>query len=636
MKSLYLLLLSLLLIIAIASSCNRTPPSSETQVITKQSDMYTQDPHSFARPLEAVVRHLDLDLAVDFPAKTISGIASYKIDTDDKATKILFDTDNLTITKVTLDKDDETADFKVSERIDHLGSPLEVSIKPNTKVVHIHYSTTPESAALQWLSPQQTAGKKHPFLFTQGQAILTRTWIPIQDSPGIRLTYNAKVTVPSQLLAVMSADNPTTRTDDGVYDFTMDKPIPAYLIALSVGDLAFASTGKRTGVYAEPLTLQKAADEFAEMEKMLEAAEDLYGDYAWGRYDLIVLPPSFPFGGMENPKLTFATPTILAGDRSLTSLVAHELAHSWSGNLVTNATWNDFWLNEGFTVYFERRIMEALYSASYAEMLAELGFQDLEYTVADLGSYNPLTQLKLDLKGKNPDDGMNDIPYEKGYALLVLIENYVGREKFDEFLKNYFQRHAFSTMTTESFIEYLQAELFKGNREAYNQLRIDEWIYKPGIPDNAIKPDAERFRAVERSFENWLQTGNLQDSTTQQWSSHEWLHFLRLLPQEISADKLASVDKKFGFTNSGNAELQAAWYEISIRNGYKAAYPAIRKFLVNVGRRKFLVPLYKALSATSEGKTFAREVYLQARPNYHYVASSTIDNILGVSSSARN
>ncbi|MBL0317256.1 MAG: hypothetical protein IPP69_16430 [Flavobacteriales bacterium] len=301
-------------------------------------------------------------------------------------------------------------------------------------MVEIDYKTSPDAEALLWVE-----GEK-PFLFTQSQAILARTWVPCQDSPGVRITYNADVTVPSDLMALMSAENPQQKSSDGKYHFKMDQPIPSYLMALAVGDVVFREIGPRTGVYAIPSLADAAANEFSDMQKMVDEAEKLYGSYVWGRYDLLILPPAFPFGGMENPKLTFATPTIIAGDKSLVSLVAHELAHSWSGNLVTNSTWDDFWLNEGFTVYFEQRIMEAVYGRERSEMLATLSRQDLDATIADIStSEHPEdSKLKLALEGRSPDDGMTDIAYNKGYFFLRLIEETVGRERFDKFLKVFY------------------------------------------------------------------------------------------------------------------------------------------------------------------------------------------------------
>src|SRR5690606_4957011 len=418
----------------------------------------TMDVHSFAQPDVAVVKHLDLAISVNFGNRIISGTAAWEIETNGATGQIVFDTKGLEIEKVTYGNGNP-AEFTLGKEDPHLGQPLTIQLQENTEKVVIQYVTSPDAAALQWLDPQQTAGKEYPYLFTQSQAILARSWIPCQDSQRIRFSYHAKVQVPTDLLAVMSAGNPTEKSSDGTYTFQQPHPIPSYLMALAVGDIRFHAIGRNTGVYAEPSMIEACAYEFADVQHMMDAAEELYGEYRWGRYDVIVLPPSFPFGGMENPELTFATPTIIAGDRSLVSLVAHELAHSWSGNLVTNATWDDFWLNEGFTVYFERRIMEAIEGRPYADMLALIGFQDLKNTIQRLGDTDPDTRLKLDLKGRNPDDGVTDVAYEKGFALLRTIEQAVGRERFDAFLKKYFNSHAFNSVTTEEFLDYYQKEL---------------------------------------------------------------------------------------------------------------------------------------------------------------------------------
>jgi leukotriene A-4 hydrolase/aminopeptidase len=585
------------------------------------------DPHSFAKPEQARVKHLKLDLTVNFDTKVLIGKAVLDIEVSADTDSIYLDTHDLTIRKITLDEEEKPATFQLGPDIEYLGQALSVAITPATKRVTVYYQTSPKAEALQWLTPAQTAGKKHPFLFTQSQAILARTWVPIQDSPGIRFTYEATVHVPQELFALMSASNPKQKNNTGAYSFKMEKPIPAYLLALSVGDLVFKEVGPRTGVYAEPVTLEKAAYEFAEMEQMLEAAEKLYGTYAWDRYDLLILPPSFPFGGMENPKLTFATPTILAGDRSLTSLVAHELAHSWSGNLVTNQTWNDFWLNEGFTVYFERRIMESLHDPSYAEMLAELGYQDLISTVNDFGKDSPDTQLKLKLEGRNPDDGVSDIAYEKGYSFLRLIEKNVGREKWDAFVKKYFHTFAFQSMNTERFLTYLKAELLT-DPALVEKINVEEWIYKPGLPANLPKVNSARFDAVDKALEAWKIGAKPNHLPTKEWASHEWLHFVRHLPDSMTTSQMSELDEAFGFTNSGNSEILAAWFIPVIKHRYTKGYPALEKFLISVGRRKFIAPLYQAMLLTPEGTKMAKEIYAKARPNYHAVATGTLDALI--------
>ncbi len=609
-------------------------PAEQTNTIQKQETSMS-DSHSYAKPEIAVITHLNWKADVNFDTKTITAVADFTISKQEDAAEIIFDVNGPQIEAVT-DGEGNPLSFALGNSQEFLGQPLVVSLNPEVRRVKISYKTSPDAEALQWLTAQQTAAETAPFLFTQSQAILCRSWIPVQDSPGIRFTYQAEVKVPQGMLALMSATNPTEKSANGEYNFEMPQPIPAYLMALAVGDIEYVKVGEFTGVYAEPTIIKAAAWEFEEMESMVTAAEELYGAYAWDVYDLIVLPPSFPFGGMENPRLTFATPTILAGDRSLTSLVAHELAHSWSGNLVTNATWDDFWLNEGFTVYFEQRIMEAVYGRDYSEMLALLSYQDLQTTIDDLYAKGEQkdTHLKLDLAGRNPDDGMTDIAYNKGYFFLRLLEEKFGREQFDTFLKEYFKTNAFKSINTESFIVYLNDNLFEKNGVAVDNNLYAEWIYGPGLPEIHPIPTSGRFETVEEVIREWeagTAIGALipqEDLLTKKWSSHEWLHFIRQIPENVSLAQLAELDEYLQFTYSGNSEVLTAWMVHVIKHGYEPGYENLENFLISVGRRKFLSPLYTELAKTEEGRIMARSIYAKARPNYHYVSVSTIDELL--------
>jgi aminopeptidase N len=585
------------------------------------------DPHSFARPWEVAVEHLALDLSVDFEARRLTGRASLRLRHPAAAGTLYLDTRDLDIQRVTLDNAKTAVAFVLGDPQPYLGRSLAVPITAQTKWVHVEYSTRPEAGALQWLTPAQ-AGSQLPFLFTQSEAILARTWIPCQDTPGVRQTYEATVRVPPAFLAVMSAENPTAKSADGIYHFRMPQPIPSYLLALAVGDLAFKPLSERSGVYALPAVLERAAWELADTPRMIEAAEKLYGPYKWGRYDLLILPPSYPFGGMENPRLTFATPTILAGDRSLVSLVAHELAHSWSGNLVTNATWNDFWLNEGFTVYFERRIMEALYGKEFTGMLATLGRQDLEQTVREMGAQSPDTRLHLDLAGRDPDDGVSDIAYEKGALFLATVEASVGRERFDRFLREYFDTFAFQSMDTRRFVAYLQAHLLDRTPGLAQSLRLDEWIDGPGIPATAIAVRSTAFAAVDRAAADFAGGAPPAQGSTQGWSTQHWLRFLRSLPASMTPQQMADLDGAFHFTASGNDEILDAWLLLAIRHRYTAADAALERFLIGVGRRKYVQPLYAELAKTPGGTETALRIYTRARPGYHPVTQGTIDKIL--------
>lgn len=596
------------------------------------ANMFTKDPHSFADPEKAVVNHLDLNLEANFNENILSGTATISLKCRDADT-IRLDSYDLIIKKIeALDsKNIIPLDFNYGQNDPTLGT--ELLIFPQKKItgnytIIISYETSPNAKALQWLTPEQTNGKTKPFLFTQSQAILARTWIPLQDSPGIRFTYKAKIQAPKGMMALMSASNPKELSYDGKYAFEMNEPIPSYLMALAVGDIAYQSTGPRTGVYCEPSILESAAWEFGETEKMILAAEKLYGPYQWGRYDLLVLPASFPFGGMENPRLTFLTPTVISGDRSLVALIAHELAHSWSGNLVTNATWNDFWLNEGFTVYFENRIMESVYGKGYSDMLRKLSYSDLKSEIKEFMNSEPDdTRLSIDLVGRNPDDGVTAIAYDKGFHLLLVIENLVGREKFDLFLKNYFKTYKFKSVTTSEFVQYLKSNLL--NKKQWEMADMENWIYGTGLPENCPKVYPKRFLAVESAIENILINPEYTFNSSQ-WSTHEWLHFLNILGEnKIAQNDMVKLDSRFNFTNVKNSEILAAWLVIAISQNYKNQYfdKKIEEFLVKVGRRKFLTPIYQAL-IDSGREGFAKQIYFKARDGYHSVAQETLDNLL--------
>ena len=624
--------LLIILLVGVLSSCNQEDGKIETtteQQIKAKYDMNAVDQYTYAQPQDAVTTHLDLDIKVNFASKKITGKATYQIVNITGVDKIFFDTRQLDIERVTLGKEESKTDFALVGFKEFLGRKLEIGILPTTTVVNIYYSTRPEAIALQWLSPQQTVEKTQPFLYTQSEPGLARSWIPSQDSPGIRFTYSAKVEVPKGLMVVMSASNSQEKSEDGIYYFEMKQAIPGYLLAMAVGDFTFKAIGPRTGVYAEASVVDAAAEEFGELEEMMDVVEKLYGPYRWDRYDLIVLPPSFPFGGMENPRITFATPTLLAGDRSLVSVVAHELAHSWSGNLVTSATWNDFWINEGFTVYLERRIMEELYGVSYTKMLRLIGFQDLEATIELMGETNPDTHLKLQLNGRDPDEALADIAYEKGALFLQVIEEVVGRGIFDEFLRGYFDKFAFQSMSTELFLEYMNQKLIKGDSAIAAKINIDAWVYGPGLPDNCPIVKSERFEVVDDEVAKWSAGGDAAGLDAKEWSTHEWLHFLRHLPKEISEEKMADLDKTFDLSNSKNSEIIAAWFIHVIANNYHASYGKLEEFLVRVGRRKFLAPLYKELAKTEANKKVGIAIYKKARLNYHQIATGTIDGILG-------
>lgn len=582
-----------------------------------------KDAHSYSNPAEIVVQHLDLNLKADFSAKKLVGFVDLQVKNLTDADTLRLDTYNLKIESVKVN--DAPVKFILKPADEILGSELDIPVTSNTKTVTIYYETSPDARALQWLSPEQTAGKIYPFLFTQSEAILARSWIPLQDTPGIKFTWTVTIHCPKELMALMSCPQNPKQIGNGNYSFKMPLPVPSYLMALSIGDLAYKAYDNRCGIYAEPVMLGKAFHEFSDLPAMIASAEQLYGKYPWIQYDVLVLPPSFPFGGMENPCVTFATPTIITGDRSLVSLIAHELAHSWSGNLVTNATWNDFWLNEGFTVYFESRIMEKIYGKDYADMLNLLSQNELKHTVSDMGANNPDTKLFLDLKGRDPDDGMGDIAYEKGRFFLMALEEAAGRDVWDAFLKKYFEEHRFQTMTTEKFIKYLDVNLLQVNPLINQKVNVDEWVYGTGLPKSLPVIKSRYFDTVEKAAAAFIKTSAMPDTT--RWTTHHYLHFLRTVAPEMTYEKAVALDNHFHFTQIQNSEIAFDWFMIAIACHYKPAYQALENFLNTVGRRKFIAPLYRKAAADTTLKPWIEKVYQTARPGYHAVAVKTIDEI---------
>jgi len=598
---------------------------SMTVTMMAISPVKAEDVHSYARLNQVSTPHLDLNLAVDFEARKLKGYATYTLARHDQTTQLYLDTSDLTIERAELlvNEQWQPTKFTLGDVHPSLGRELIIDIGSVAKQVRIHYETAPSASGLQWLTPEQTAGKQHPFMFSQSQPIHSRSWIPIQDSPALRLTYNATITTPAGLLAVMSADNSLSDERPGTYEFTMPQPIPPYLIAIAAGDLAIKSISDNVAVFAEKYILDDAAWEFADTPAMIEATEAMYGPYRWDRYDLLILPPSFPFGGMENPRLSFITPTVVAGDRSLVNLIAHELAHSWSGNLVTNASWRDLWINEGFTSYVENRIMEALFGKRRANMELALGYQDL---MGELERLPPKdTILNIDLGMRHPDDVFSQVPYVKGQLFLVYLEQKFGRDLFDKFLRQYFDDFAFQSISTAQFEAYLKRELLDKKPNTVALSKINEWLHEPGLPEDAPKPTSDAFNRVEQHMQRWLKGGQLQ---TDDWTTHEWLHFINNLPLDISANNMARLDREFNLTQSQNSEIAHAWLKLAIVKKYEPARERLRSYLLSIGRNKLVSPLYRELAKTPDNLKWAREVYEQAKPGYHPLTQTVNEALL--------
>lgn len=614
MSLIRLLGLSLLLLV---TACSEQEPTGE---ITQPEDKF-----SFANNSEVVVRHIDLDLAVIFEEKALEGTATLTFEVlKEGAGTLVLDTRDLEIRSATVDH--APVLFTLGEADPVLGQRLEIQIPEGATQVTVGYKTSPEASGLQWLAPEQTAAKEHPFLFSQSQAIHARSWVPLQDTPAVRFTYSATLKTPPELIALMSASQDPDGERDGQYSFDMPQAIPSYLMAITVGDLEFRAISETIGVYAESYIVDAAAAEFADTPLMEEANARLYGPYRWGRYDLLVLPPSFPFGGMENPRLSFLTPTLIAGDKSLTNVVAHELAHSWAGNQVTNSTWRDAWINEGITSYVENRVMEDLYGVRRATMEQVLSKADWQRDME--GIEDPaMTALALPDTLGDPDDAFSNVAYVKGQYFLHFLEDRFGREVFDPFLKGYFDHFAFQSISTAVFKAYMDENLIAPNPGKVTEAEIEEWLYGPGMPETTRNPVSDAFEKVAEVQGGFLAgTTAAGDLPSNEWTTHEWLFFINTLPGDLALEKFAELDATFSLSTSGNAEIAYAWYMKALSGGYIEIQQPLRAFLLRVGRGKFIYRLYQNLVDNGQ-REWGLEVFGEAKPGYHPIAQNRIQAI---------
>ena len=607
--------------IVLLAACSKPAPEPAAQSVPASGVDY----HSFANTNDYRTTHIELDITVDFERKVLVSQARLQLERlNQDNNPLVLDTRDLAIESVRAGQDDVLADvpFSTGENSNDLGTPLIVEMPADATSVVIRYETAPDALALQWLEPRQTAGKRHPFLYTQAQSIHARSFIPLQDTPGVRITYDATVRTPPALRAVMSAGNDPGADLDGEFTFSMPQPVPPYLVALAVGDLEFKAMGERTGVYAEQEILDAAVAEFEDTEAMLETTEATFGPYRWDRYDLLILPPAFPIGGMEHPRLSFITPTVIAGDKSLVALIAHELAHSWSGNLVTNASWRDLWLNEGFTTYLTNRIMQAVFGDERYRMEMALGYDELIDELPDLEDRDEA--LAVDLRDRDPDEVFTSIAYEKGSLFLYELELAVGREAFDRFLVNYFNEYAFQSISTEEFLDYLERTLVADHPESVSMERVKQWVFEPGLPNGAPVPRSEAFAGIEPVRQDWLNgLIDAEDIDTSEWTYHHWKRFLDGMPEQLLRDRLEDLDQAFDLTAARNNEIAFSWLRIAIRNGYEPAFDRLENFLESIGRTKFIGVLYADMMAAGMDDK-ARRIFEKARPTYHPLAAKEI------------
>ncbi|XP_064011022.1 leukotriene A-4 hydrolase [Pogoniulus pusillus] len=598
------------------------------------------DPSSFAAPSCCRTRHLYLRCRVDFAARALRGTAALTARAEREALRCLvLDTREVQVSKVTVNGQD--AKFVLGEKHSFKGSPLEITLpfelrRGQEAIVEISFESSPKSSALQWFSPEQTSGKKHPFLFSQCQAAHCRAIFPCQDTPAVKLTYYAEISVPKELVALMSAsrDGEMPDPEDSsrkIYQFSQNVPIPCYLIALVVGALESRKIGPRTLVWAEKELVDKSAYEFAEAEAMLKTAEDLAGPYVWGQYDLLVLPPTFPYGGMENPCLTFVTPTLLAGDRSLSNVIAHEISHSWTGNLVTNRNWQHFWLNEGHTVYLERRIGGRLFGEQFRHFQALGGWRELQHSINTLGEKNPLTNLIPNLNEVDPDVAFSSVPYEKGFALLFYLEQLLGgADVFMGFLKTYIQQFAYKSIETEDWKDFLYS-YFKDKVDVLDKVDWNSWFHAPGMPPAKPKYDTTLADACVALCERWVKAkegdlGSFSSEDLKEMSSHQLIEFLvlLLLQPPLPLSHVQRMQQVYNFNAVNNSEIRLRWLRLCLKSKWEEAIPLALKMATEQGRMKFTRPLFRDLYNFDKSRDLAVQTFLEHRASMHPVTAMLV------------
>jgi aminopeptidase N len=620
------------LILLVAVTCAGAACSQKTE--PTPDELLAQDHYSFANTEQFVTEHLHLDLAVDFNSEVLHGTATLTMRREDAgADEIVLDTRDLLIESVAFINASGAlvdATHELGETDEDLGTPLgikvPVDLRGDTQLkLHIAYRTSPQSTALGWLPAELTAGGKHPFLYSQSQSIHARSWVPLQDTPGIRITYSARIQTPPELLAVMSANNDPNTERDGMYEFEMPQPIPAYLLAIAVCNIHFAEIGADTGLYSEPELLEASAFEFADTQAMFETAEAMFGPYQWGRYDLLILPPSFPFGGMENPRLSFLTPSLLAGDRSLVAVVAHELAHSWSGNLVTNKTWRDGWLNEGWTSYLEYRLMQVIYDEDRANEENLISFEEL---LLNFETVDPAYQALAPKTELDPEGGQGTIAYHKGNLFLQYLENKFGRATFDQFITDYFEEFAFQVITTEDFVDFLDERLLTPHNGIVSRAQVEQWMYEPGLPADALLPTSANLDRAAELAGLWSKGEvSVSELPVSDWSPQATIHFINSLDAGLSTDKLIEIDTALGLSDTQNAEIARTWFIQVATRRHEPAYEHLAAHLTRFGRARLVYPVYAALANNGADKDLAVQLFNDARGEYHPLTNSYVQRI---------
>ncbi|HUE99771.1 MAG TPA: M1 family aminopeptidase/hydrolase [Anaerolineales bacterium] len=586
--------------------------------------MEFKDPASYADLSQGRIKHIDFRIGVDFLTHALEIEATYQF-REPVHGSLFLDSFKLELLKAHTNGRELEWEFDAQDEI--LGERLHLKGLKGDSTFTLTFRTSPEARALQWLNESQTAGGSHPFLYSQCQAIHARSVFPCQDTPSVRFTYSAEVEVPQGLVAAMAAEQ--VGVEGGSWQthfrFRMPQPIPSYLFALAVGNLDFREFGPRTGIYAEPETIEAAAWEFAENERKMNEAEKLLGPYLWGRYDLLVLPPSFPYGGMENPRLTFLTPTAILGTRGHTSLITHELAHAWTGNLVTNATWQDFWLNEGWTTYAETRITEVLEGKDATDLHSAFNEKQLIAIMERVGMGSPHTRLKLPAE-RDADSFTTIIPYYKGCFFLQECEYAVGREHFDAFIQKYMASFQFQSLTTEAFLDFLKTEL----PEVFEKVDVHKWIYETGLPDAEArhKPKSHLYEDVQQVLNDYELGIQPTKEQVQGWHRYQIMSFLQGLPRKISVEDCQYFDDILELEKRNDVAFLSYFYVIAVASGYEEVLPRVEQFMGKIGRMLYVLPIVRVMVDTEWSREHVRPLFERVRDRHHQITVHAMEGLL--------
>ncbi|HSJ87100.1 MAG TPA: M1 family aminopeptidase/hydrolase [Anaerolineales bacterium] len=583
--------------------------------------MTLHDPTSYTDLTQGTIKHIDFRIRVDFSTRILDIEATYQMRQPIQGSLFL---DTFKIEMNDAHVADRHLEWEFDASDDVLGKRLHLKNLDGEPGFTLKFRTSPEARALQWMNASQTAGGKHPFLFSQCQTSNARSIFPCQDTPSVRFTYSAKVEAPEELTVVLAAERAEGLGGRGLFQFNMPQPIPSYLFAIAVANLDFRELGSRTGIYAEPEIVDAAAWEFGEIERTIVEAEKLLGPYLWGRYDMLVLPPSFPFGGMENPRLTFLTPTAMIGTRGQASLVTHELAHAWTGNLVTNATWQDFWLNEGWTTYAETRITEILEGKDVTDLNAVYDEKRTLEIIQRVGADSPLTCLKLPAEKEETDSTVSVLAYTKGCFFLKECEYAVGRERFDAFIHKYMKSFQFQSLMTEQFLDFLKAEL----PDVFEKVDVAAWVYKPGMPESWHKPQSHLYDEVKNALRDFEQGTLPAKEQVQDWHRYQILLFLQGLPKKISVEDCKAIEDIFELRKRNDDYFYSYFYAACLASGYHEVLPQIENFVERIGRMLYIMPVMRAMIGTEWSRDRARPLLERVREKHHPVTVTAIERLL--------